>query len=581
MNRVGLLLQATSIRTRLLLACFVMALVTAAVGGFGIWALAHINDAFQVIATRNLPAIDHLLQTDRDMQQVLVAERSLMFMSIATPSAQDQIKAHGSKIDGAAAHWNKYKAVTVSPEEQQRWAPFETAFRAWQDTSREVVKTLAADNPEARRDAIDLSMGDEAAKFESARKILAELSDLRADQSRIHASAEEARASAWQRWMFFAVVAAVVLGLFVSYSLARYIIGPLRKTVTLLQDIAQGEGDLTKRLEVSGQDEISELANWFNIFAEKIRGIVSEIGQSSEVLASSSTELTAGATEMTRTSEQTASDAQVVTGIAEEVVVHIETITASAKEMTACILQISTQTSDSAAIAAQAVEIASATHSTIENLGNSSAEIGNVIKVINSIAEQTNLLALNATIEAARAGEAGKGFAVVANEVKELAKQTAAATQDISKKINAIQTDAKGAVAAIRQITTVINRVSEISHAIAGAVEEQRATSGEMTRTLSDAYVESSKVAQAISDKVMTRTRQTADGLGAVLQTAEELLQMATELKTLVGQFNYGESNGHHVDWSHAPANVPRQRVLSSAAYRARDDRHASNGRIL
>ena len=539
MNRIWSVLHVSSIRTRLLLSCFTMALVTGGVGGFGIWAMSHINDAFQVIATRNLPAVDYLLQADRNMQQVLVAERSLMFMSISTPGAQQQIKAHAGKLTEAATLWGKYKAVNVNPEEMKRWAPFEAAFRAWQDTSREVVKTLSADSPEARRDAIDLSMGDGTAKFESARKILAELSDQRASEARIHSVAEEARAVAWRRWMFIAVVAAVALALLLSYSLAHYITGSLGRTVALLQDIAEGDGDLTKRLQVNGRDEIGELAKWFNIFAEKVRGIVTEIGQNAEVLASSSTELTTGATVMTKTSEQTAIDAQVVSGIAKVVVGHIQNVTSSAKEMTQCILQIARQTSDSATIARHAVEIAGATNSTIENLGNSSAEIGNVIKVINSIAEQTNLLALNATIEAARAGEAGKGFAVVANEVKELAKQTAAATQDIGQKINAIQTDAKGAVEAIRQISGVINQISEITQTITGAVEEQRATTSEMTRTLDIAYVESAKVAQSISGKVMTQTRQTADGLSTVLQTAETLLLMANELKNLVGQFKY------------------------------------------
>ncbi|HMF49841.1 MAG TPA: methyl-accepting chemotaxis protein [Candidatus Saccharimonadales bacterium] len=538
MKRIVSRLSDCSIRTRLMLACCAMALVTGVVGGFAMWALARVNDAFQVLATRNAPAVDYLLQTDRNMQQVLVAERSLMFMSVSTPGAQEQMKVLAGKLAEALDHWNKYKAVSIGSAEQNRWTPFEAAFGEWQAASREVVKTLSLDTPESRRDAIDLSMADGTAKFEAARKILVELSTLRTTETHNHATTEEARALAWRRWMLIAGISAVGLALFLSFSLARYITGPLGRIVTLLQ-IAQGEGDLTKRLDVGRQDEIGEMARWFNIFVEKIRGIVTSIGQHAQVLAASSTELTMSATEMRETGEQTAIEAQEAAGIAEEVVGHVRTATGAAKEMNDCILQIAKQTADSVTIAGQAVSIVSETNVTIEHLGNSSAEIGNVLKVINSIAKQTNLLALNATIEAARAGEAGKGFAVVANEVKELAKQTAVATQDIGRKISAIQTDSKDAVGAIQHIGDVINQISEITSTIAGAAEEQRATSGEMTRSLNNAHVESAKVARLISDKVMSRTRQTADGLTAVLQTSEELAQMATELKNLVGQFKY------------------------------------------
>src|SRR6185369_12126746 len=148
--------------------------------------------------------------------------------------------------------------------------------------------------------------------------------------------------------------------------------------------------------------------------------------------------------------------------------------------MNDCILQIAKQTADSVTIAGQAVSIVSETNVTIEHLGNSSAEIGNVLKVINSIAKQTNLLALNATIEAARAGEAGKGFAVVAHEVKELAKDTAKATEDISRKIAAIQADTHGSVGAIAEITNIINQINDIENSIASGVEEQAATTQEI-----------------------------------------------------------------------------------------------------
>jgi methyl-accepting chemotaxis protein len=180
--------------------------------------------------------------------------------------------------------------------------------------------------------------------------------------------------------------------------------------------------------------------------------------------------------------------------------------------------------------------VAEETNHIVGKLGDSSIEIGQVIKVITSIAQQTNLLALNATIEAARAGEAGKGFAVVANEVKELAKQTAKATEDISRKIEAIQGDTKNAVGAISQISEVIKQVNDISNTIATAVEEQNATTNEMSRNVTEAAQGSSEIAKNISG-VAEAARNTAQGANDSAKAAQSLAEMSTKLRELVSQF--------------------------------------------
>jgi methyl-accepting chemotaxis protein len=182
--------------------------------------------------------------------------------------------------------------------------------------------------------------------------------------------------------------------------------------------------------------------------------------------------------------------------------------------------------------------VADTTNATVQKLGESSAEIGKVIKVITSIAEQTNMLALNATIEAARAGEAGKGFAVVANEVKELAKETAHATDDISRMIEAIQADTKGAVDAIQQIGAVINQINDISNTIASAVEEQTATTHEISRNVVEAAKGSGEIAQNIT-AVAQAAETTTEGAGNSQKAATDLARMAAELQKLVAQFDY------------------------------------------
>jgi methyl-accepting chemotaxis protein len=206
--------------------------------------------------------------------------------------------------------------------------------------------------------------------------------------------------------------------------------------------------------------------------------------------------------------------------------------------MQASIREISKNANDSARVAKNAVIVAQSTTDTIMKLGQSSHEIGDVIKVITSIAQQTNLLALNATIEAARAGEAGKGFAVVANEVKELAKQTAKATEEISQKIEAIQGVTKGAVTAIGEISAIINQINDISNSIASAVEEQTVTTNEIGRSVTEAAQGVSDISKNIAG-VATSAKDTTQGANDIKTASLELSQMAARLQASTARFTF------------------------------------------
>jgi methyl-accepting chemotaxis protein len=266
--------------------------------------------------------------------------------------------------------------------------------------------------------------------------------------------------------------------------------------------------------------------------ATKLQG---EIARHAEALRESGSLLTQVSSAMGATADETSMQANVVAVASEEVSRNVQTMAAGTEEMTASIREIAKSASEAARVATQAVKSAETTNLTVGKLGESSAEIGKVIKVITSIAQQTNLLALNATIEAARAGEAGKGFAVVANEVKELAKETAKATEDISQKIEAIQSATRGAVSAIDEIRIIIHQISEIQHTIASAVEEQTATTNEMGRNVAEAARGASEIAQNISG-VAEGAQETTRGATKTKQSAEDVAKMSTELLRLASQ---------------------------------------------
>ena len=265
----------------------------------------------------------------------------------------------------------------------------------------------------------------------------------------------------------------------------------------------------------------------------KLNETVKLVSEHSQTLASAAEELTATAQSMSNNTEETARQSGVASSASEQVATNISMVATAAEQMNSSVHEIAKNTSEAAKVGNSAVRVVASTNSTIAKLGSSSVEIGEVIKVITSIAEQTNLLALNATIEAARAGEAGKGFAVVANEVKELAKQTAAATEDISRKIVAIQTDANGAVSAIGEISEIIRRINEIQNEIASAVEEQSATTNEIARNVAEASRGSTEISENIVN-VSSAARFTTEGANDTFVAAQGLARLASELRSIV-----------------------------------------------
>ena len=312
---------------------------------------------------------------------------------------------------------------------------------------------------------------------------------------------------------------------------------------------AAAQGDITKNLNVMGEDPAGQVGQALADFIADLRVNIGSFGKAGNELNISSNELVSVSQQLSANAEETSAQAGVVSAASEEVSTNVQVVATGTEEMTASIKEISQSASQAAQIADSAVKIVRETNEKISALGESSTDIGQVVKVITEIAGQTNLLALNATIEAARAGEAGKGFAVVANEVKELANQTAKATEEISKKIQVIQGDAQNAVAAMDEITTVINEVNDISGTIASAVEEQSATTNEMSRNVTEAAKGVQEIAQNITG-VAQAASDTSQGAITTEQTASRLTQNAELITSLVNKFKYKDSNMCLMAWN-------------------------------
>lgn len=333
-----------------------------------------------------------------------------------------------------------------------------------------------------------------------------------------------------------AALLVAALGALVAWRVGMRLTAPLQRLRDRMAEIADGDGDLTQRVDDRGADEVGQLGAAFNRFVDKVATTVRAVSTSADEIAAASRVLTTVSSELGEASELSAAEASQASTSTTQINGGIESVAAATEEMSASIREIAQSAARAAEVGQSAHRLAGDTERTVEVLGESSAQIGTVIKVIGSVAEQTNLLALNATIEAARAGEAGKGFAVVAGEVKELAGQTAEATEEIARRIEAIQSDAAAAVSSITQIAAVIRDVTDHQAAIAAAVEEQSATTADVSRGVNDAASAVGGVSRSL-DRVSGAAATTSQRVTQAREATQELDRLARELTSRLSDF--------------------------------------------
>ncbi|WP_431838250.1 methyl-accepting chemotaxis protein [Cellulomonas sp. Y8] len=519
------------VRARILAAVLLAAAVGALVGVVGLVALGSTNAATTAMYAENVVGLQQAATLRRAMVQMRldVTNHALSTDDAVMARFEDRIAASEAELREALA---AYAALPLDDDSRDALRDFEAAL---------------ADYLEVRDGQLLVaSRAHDTAAFAEARDTVAQpiidamsaSATALVEREESDAAAAVDRAGADYRTSRTLVVALLVTGTALALGLAALVARSIVRGLQRVQVVAAAleQGDLTVTSGLTSRDEVGRMGAALDAAVGTLRGVIGTIDRSSTALASAAEQMSASSGQIAASAEETAAQAGVVSAAAEQVSRNVQTVAAGSEQMGASIQEIARSASRAAEVAGRGVSAVGTTTATVDRLGESSKEIGNVVKLITSIAEQTNLLALNATIEAARAGEAGKGFAVVAGEVKELAQETAKATEDIARRVESIQADTAGAVAAIDDVAGIITQINDFQLSISSAVEEQTATTAEMNRSVAEAATGTGEIAGNIAG-VAGAADLTTQGAAESRRAVTSLAEMSTDLQRLVGGF--------------------------------------------
>ncbi|WP_432563400.1 methyl-accepting chemotaxis protein [Kineococcus sp. SYSU DK003] len=523
-------LRDLNVASKLFAGFGVVVLLLVAVGAVGFVGLRSAQTRLADMYTNSVLSVHAL---DNVQTTYISATKALADLALTGPDGKADAEANVATADEAVdAAWAAY----LDTDPQQSAAELET-FEA----------DLAAYRS-AREQLLPLARGTDTAAFTALRsttttpvneKVAAELSAMLENETAAAEASQEAGAAAYHRAVTLTVVViavAVAVSVAIAVVIARGVSGPLGRVLDVVQGLSDGQ--LDRRAGITSRDEIGVMAQALDASTERLGAVMGQIVANATTLSASAEELTAVATQMSSGAQESSSQSQVVSAATEQISANIGTVAAAGEEMTAAIREISASTADASQVAGTAVQAAQAADQTLTRLAASSREIGDVVKLITSIAEQTNLLALNATIEAARAGDAGKGFAVVAGEVKELAQQTARATEEIVSKVGSTQADATAAAAAIAEISEVIARIDGLQGTIAAAVEEQSATTAEMVRNVTEVSAGANEISANMGG-IAAGAVESSNSAQHTATTSQDVSRVASDLQQLVSGFRF------------------------------------------
>ncbi|NYJ05741.1 methyl-accepting chemotaxis protein [Petropleomorpha daqingensis] len=516
------------LRTRMLGAILVVALATIVVGVVGINRMSALSDEASRVYDEGAKPLDGLRQLQSDWWELSAYTARAAITALPPASIQSAQQSAAQMVQTLSDQTAVVAKMQLSPEAEQAFAEFGQAVQTYLQA---LAKVQQPNQPMAVIGPLLQTMDEQEAII--AKSLVTATEAAAAQATAVAADARDAYTSARTLTIVIigiGVIVAVVLALVVAQGVIR----PARRIREVLGQVAAG--DLSVRAGATGGGELGEVAASLDDTLESLGHVMNLVRGSATRLSDASAQLDAASQAIADNARTAAGQAEAVVTSAGEVASSVDTVAAGSSQMESAIREIAHNATEAARVAGQAVDVAENTTNTVGKLGDSSQEIATVVKLINGIAEQTNLLALNATIEAARAGEAGKGFAVVASEVKELAQETARATEDISKRVEAIQADTAGAVEAISQISSVIAEINDFQATIAAAVEEQTATTNEMNRNVAEAASGSQDIAAAISG-LAAGTQETNQRVDDAQRAAAELARMSGELQDAVARF--------------------------------------------
>ena len=518
------------IRTKLLTAVGLLGVVAIVSGTFAATALNTASDDLSTLAstqaTISAPVASiHQNELKARMQVAMLAAQTT---NEGRAKWRADIAENDAEVDQAIAQ------VDSTLASYEWWSTFKQAWAKFKDVrDNTLAPALKSNDDVAFIKAYDSQMA-------PAVSVMADAMDA-ADAAGVEYFSSTAKAAVDEAhrnyvYQFLVLGVGLVLAIALSVVIARAIQRRIQAVQGALE--AMAERDLTRSVDVSTRDEIGQMAAALERAQTNFREVMAQVVDSADAVAASAEELSASSVQIAAAAEETSVQAGVVADASERVSGNVQTVAAGSEQMDASIREIARNATEAARVASTAVSAAQTTNDTVRRLGTSSEEIGNVVKAITSIAAQTNLLALNATIEAARAGEMGKGFAVVANEVKDLAQETQKATEEIIAKVQTIQADTSGAIEAIGQITEVIGTINESQLTIASAVEEQTATTMDMSRNVAQAATGTSEIAQNIGG-VASAAASTTHAVTQSRTATDELARMASDLRSQVASFVY------------------------------------------